>query len=60
MDVVDEIEKQIKHLDRQAKTAERYKRYKDEERRTAAELLALRIVEMDDRANAAARTAGGT
>ena len=55
MDVVDEIEKQIKHLDRQAKTAERYKRHKAEERRTAAELVALRIVEMDDRANAAAR-----
>jgi chromosome segregation protein len=43
MDVVDEIEKQIKHLDRQAKTAERYKRHKDDERRTAAELIALRI-----------------
>ncbi|MDH5304409.1 MAG: chromosome segregation protein SMC [Gammaproteobacteria bacterium] len=55
MDVVDEIDKQIKHLDRQAKTAERYKRYKDEERRGAAELIALRIVEISERANAAAR-----
>lgn len=55
MDVVNEIEKQIKHLDRQAKTAERYKRYKDDERRTAAELIALRITEMTERANAAAR-----
>jgi chromosome segregation protein len=55
MDVVDEIEKQIKHLDRQAKTAERYKRHKDDERRTAAELIALRITQMTERANTAAR-----
>ncbi len=55
MDVVDEIEKQIKHLDRQAKTAERYSRHKDDERRTVAELLALRTSELDDSANAADR-----
>lgn len=55
MDVVDEVEKQIKHLDRQAKTAARYGRYKDEERRTAAELLALRTKELDDRASDADR-----
>lgn len=50
MDVLEEVEKQIKHLDRQAKTAARYGRYKDDERRTAAELLGLRLKDLDDRA----------
>jgi len=54
LDVVDEVEKQIKHLDRQAKTAARYGRYKDDERRTAAELLALRTRELDSRGGEAA------
>ena len=55
LDVLEEVEKQIKHLDRQAKTAGRYERYKDEERRTAAELLALRARSLDERANDADR-----
>jgi chromosome segregation protein len=50
-DVLEEVEKQIKHLDRQAKTAGRYERAKDKERKTAAELLALRLRDLDDRAN---------
>jgi chromosome segregation protein len=52
-DVLEEVEKHIKHLDRQAKTAERYRRYKDEERRTTAELLALRTHHLDEQASAA-------
>jgi len=56
LDVLDEVEKQIKHLDRQAKTAERYSRYKDKERRTVAELLALRTRHLDERGREAQAT----
>ncbi len=48
MDVLDEVEKQIKHLNRQAKTAERYSQYKNNERRMAAELLALQAKDLED------------
>ena len=58
MDVLEEIEKQIKHLDRQAKAAKRYERMKDGERRTAAELLALRLRKLDQRANDSLRALG--
>ena len=46
-DVRDEVEKQIRHLQRQASTARRYQGLKEEERRLTAELLALRIRELD-------------
>jgi chromosome segregation protein len=46
-DVRDEIEKQIRHLQRQAATARRYQSLKEEERRLTAELLALRLRELD-------------
>jgi chromosome segregation protein len=46
-DLREEIDKQINHLQRQANTAERYKTLKEEERRARAELLALRLRDMD-------------
>ena len=41
-DLRDEVAKQLQHLKRQAATAEKYKELKKKERRTKAELLALR------------------
>jgi len=46
-DLRDEVEKQIRHLQRQAATARRYQAYKEKERRLVAELLALRLRELD-------------
>src|SRR5690606_38969650 len=46
-DVRDEVEKQIRHLQRQAATARRYQALKDQERRLTAELLALKLRELD-------------
>ena len=47
-DLREEIEKQLAHLQRQAATAERYKVYKEQERRLKAELLALRWRLLDE------------
>jgi len=47
-DLREEIAKQLQHLQRQANTAERYKEYKEQERRLQAELLALRWRSMDE------------
>lgn len=41
-DIRDELAKQLNHLQRQAKAAERYQGYKKEERQLQAELLALK------------------
>ncbi len=46
-DVRDEVDKQIRHLQRQAATARRYQALKERERRLTAELLALRLRELD-------------
>jgi chromosome segregation protein len=46
-DLRDEVEKQIRHLQRQAATARRYQALKDSERRLTAELIALRLRDLD-------------
>lgn len=46
-DLRDEVAKQLQHLQRQAATAEKYKRMKQEERQIKAELLALRWRTLD-------------
>jgi chromosome segregation protein len=46
-DLRDEVDKQIRHLQRQAATARRYQGLKDEERRLTAEVLALRLRDLD-------------
>jgi len=46
-DVRDEVERQIRHLQRQAAAARRYQAFKDQERRALAELLALKIRDLD-------------
>jgi chromosome segregation protein len=46
-DVRDEIDKQIRHLQRQAATARRYQALKERERLLTAQLLALRLRELD-------------
>ena len=47
-DIRDEISKQLAHLQRQANAAERYQTLKSEQRRTEAELLALRWRAVDE------------
>jgi chromosome segregation protein len=46
-DLREEVEKQIRHLQRQAATARRYQTLKEEERKLFAELLALRLKSLD-------------
>jgi chromosome segregation protein len=51
-DLRDEVEKQLRHLQRQAATARRYQALKQEERQLHAELLALRLREVESEAGA--------
>ncbi len=44
-DLREEVEKQLNHLQRQSRAAERYKEYKTEEKQLRAELLGLRWLE---------------
>ncbi len=46
-DVRDEVDKQIRHLQRQAAQARRYQELKNSERQLTAEVLALRLREID-------------
>ena len=46
-DLRDEVEKQLRHLQRQAATARRYQALKTDERQTYAELLALKLREVE-------------
>ena len=46
-DLREEVDKQIRHLQRQAATARRYQTLKEEERKLQAELLALRMQSLD-------------
>ncbi len=46
-DLREEVEKQIRHLQRQAATARRYQTLKEEERKLLAEVLALRLQSLD-------------
>ena len=53
-DLREEVEKQLRHLQRQAATARRYQALKQEERQLQAELLALRLREVETEAGARA------
>ncbi|MEM6640643.1 MAG: chromosome segregation protein SMC [Pseudomonadota bacterium] len=54
-DLRDEVAKQLRHLQRQARVAEKYKTFKDEQRRLSAELIVLRLADMQDREAVEAR-----
>ncbi len=50
-DIQEELEKQLSHLHRQAKAAERYKLLKVDERKYESELLALNWKELEEKSN---------
>ena len=50
-DLREEVDKQIRHLQRQAATARRYQALKEEERKSQAELFALRLQSLDSEAD---------
>ena len=47
-DLREEVDKQLRHLQRQARAAERYKALKAEQRRVEAQLLVLRLMRLKD------------
>src|SRR6201996_9108973 len=58
-DLREEVDKQIRHLQRQAATARRYQTLKEEERKLTAELLALRLQSLDQEAGVRDAAASG-
>jgi chromosome segregation protein len=46
-DLRDEVDKQLRHLQRQAQVAEKYRGLRQQEREVEAELLAMRLAELD-------------
>ena len=56
-DLIDEIEKHIKHLQRQSRAAKRYKDLKSQERKLGAELIALKLRSLDEKAAVARKEA---
>jgi len=55
-DLREEVEKQIRHLQRQAATARRYQALKEEQRKLQAELLALRLQSLEREAGSREET----
>ena len=45
-DLREEVQKQLRHLERQSATAQKYKTFREQERRVRAELLVLRLADM--------------
>jgi chromosome segregation protein len=58
-DLREEVEKQIRHLQRQAATARRYQTLKEDERKLFAELLVLRLQSLDVEAGTRDAAASG-
>ncbi|NNF51408.1 MAG: chromosome segregation protein SMC, partial [Gammaproteobacteria bacterium] len=54
-DLREEVEKHLRHLNRQAATARRFKKLKTAERKLSAELLALKLRELEDKSKAEER-----
>ena len=54
-DLREEVEKHLRHLNRQAAMARRYKKLKTAERKLSAELLALKLRELEDKSKAEER-----
>lgn len=58
IDIRDELQRQLQHLQRQAQSAEKYGLYKEEERELKAQLLAQQWRDLDTRVSAITLTVG--